>query len=173
MYTICANSESICLVSDLNRDILLRIGEKIRQQREAMSFSMNDVANMTDLTVNTVASLEKGKGSTLNNLLLICRALSIQPRDLFNEDIDLTPLYDLPPVSRRRLNTTQKLDELVYHTEFFAVPRRVSEVISETNGDRRDSNKYSVYLSNYCKEGELAYFKDGHIKRYVKKNRIE
>ena len=169
LYIICANSESICHVRGLNRDTLRHIGEKIRLQREALAFSMIDVANMTDLTVNTIASIEKGGNFSMNNFLLVCKALTIQPRDIFDKDIDLTPLYELPPMARRRLQTTQKLDELVYHSEFFAIPRRVSEVILETQGDRRDSNKYSVYLSNYCKEGELQYIKEGNIKRYIRK----
>lgn len=153
----------------INRDILIGIGAKLRARREAMSFSQNDIASMTGLTVNTVSALEKGKGSTLNNFLLICRAMKIQPKDVFANDIDLTPLYTLPPSTKHRIDITRKLDELVNNSDFFQSPKRVAEVIEKLESDKSDSNKFSVYLTAYCKEGELEYIKEGNIKRYVKK----
>lgn len=124
---------------------------------------------MTGLTVNTISALEKGKGSSLNNFLLICRALKTQPQEIFHNDIDLTPLYPLPPSTKRRIDITQKLDELVNNSDFFHTPKRVSEVIEKLDSDKRESNKFSVYLTSYCKEGELEYIKEGNFKRYVKK----
>ena len=153
----------------INQDILINIGSVLRRRREDLSLSQNDVANMTGLTVNTIASLEKGKGSTLNNFLLICRALSIQPKEVFTSEIDLTPPYTLPPSSKRRIDITKKLDALVNDSDFFQTPKRVAEVIEKLQSDKSESNKFSVYLSGYCKEGELEYVKEGNIKRYIKK----
>lgn len=126
---------------------------------------------MTGLTINTILFLEKGRGTTLNNFLLICRALQIQPHTLFKDDIDLTPLFALPPESQKRVEKNQKLDHLVYDSDFFETPRRVAEVIKELNADKADSNKYSVYLTGYCKEGELDYIKEGNYKKYLKKEK--
>lgn len=153
----------------INKDILIKIGARIRKEREQLLFSQNDVANMTGLTINTIAALEKGKGASLNNFLLTCRALKIQPREIFLEDVDLSPLYNLPPASKRRKQLTQKLDDLVYHSNFFYTPKRVADVVKELESDKSDSNKFSVYLTGYCKEGELEYIKEGNIKKYVKK----
>ncbi|KGE15319.1 helix-turn-helix domain-containing protein [Sphingobacterium deserti] len=153
-------------MSGINKGILKEIGLKIRARREELSYSQKDVSNMTGLTVNMISTFENGKGSTLNNFLLICRALQIQPKDVLVDDIDLRPLYDLPPESRRRLEITQKLDDLVYNSDFFKQPKRVAEVIKELDSDKRDSNKFSVYLTSYCKEGELEYVKEGNIKKY-------
>ncbi|WDF68033.1 helix-turn-helix transcriptional regulator [Sphingobacterium oryzagri] len=153
----------------INKDILASIGTRIRKAREELSYSQNDVASMTGLTVNTIASLEKGKGASLNNFLLTCRALKIQPRSIFQEDIDLSPLYNLPPSSKKRREINQRLDDLVYHSDFFVTPKRVADVLKKLNSDKSDSNKFSVYLTAYCKEGELGYVKEGNIKKYVKK----
>lgn len=163
----CANNNAICSVARLvNKAILSKIGTRIRQQREALSYSQNDVANMTGLTVPTVAGLEKGAGSSLHNFLLVCRALKLQPREIFAEDIDLSPLYTLPPGSKKRIETTQKLEKLIQDTDFFQTPRRVAEVLEKLGADKQDSNKFSVYLTHYCKEGELSYIKEGNIKKY-------
>lgn len=156
-------------MSIANKTILADIGKQIRIRREELSYAQNDVANMTGLTINTVASLEKGKGATLNNFLLICRALEIQPKDIFKSDISLEPLYNLPPESKRRIEITQKLDNLVYNSDFFNSPKRVADVIKELDTEKSDSNKFSVYLTGYCKEGELEYIKEGNIKKYIKK----
>lgn len=169
MHEICANNDSICDVSHVNHDILVNIGIGLRARRRFLSLSQIDIANMTGLTVNTISALEKGKGSTLNSFLLICRALKIQPKEIFAQNIDLTPLYTLPPSTKRRLEITKKLDRLVNDSDFFRTPKRVSEVIEELNSDKNESNKFSVYLSGYCKEGELEYIKEGNIKRYVKR----
>lgn len=169
MYFYCANFHSICYVSNINKHILNQIGIQLRARREELHYSQKDVANMTGLTVNTISAIEKGGGSTLYNFLLLCRSLHIQPKEFFQEDIDLTPLYNIPPDSKRRIEITQKLDNLVYHSDFFESPKRVADVIKELDTEKSDSNKFSVYLTGYCKEGELEYIKEGNIKKYIKK----
>ncbi|WP_437920830.1 helix-turn-helix domain-containing protein [Sphingobacterium sp. LRF_L2] len=152
-----------------NTDILIEIGVRLRQRREALSYAKNDVAIMTGLTINTISALEKGKGASLYNFILICRALAIQPKEILGFDIDLSPLYSLPPDAKRKIEATQKLDNLVYNSDFFNTPRRVAEVIRELHSDKADSNKFSVYLTGYCKEGQLEYIREGNIKKYKKK----
>lgn len=156
-------------MSEINRHILVEIGKEIKERREELSYSQKDVSNMTGLTINMISTFENGRGATLNNFLLICRALKIQPKEILKNDIDLTPLYNLPPDSKRRKEVTRKLDHLVYDSDFFETPKRVSDVIKELDSDKAYSNKFSVYLTGYCKEGELEYIKEGNIKKYLKK----
>ncbi|MFD2968561.1 helix-turn-helix domain-containing protein [Sphingobacterium bambusae] len=156
-------------MSTINKEILKEIGINIKSRREEISYSQKDLSNMTGLTINMISTFENGKGATLNNFLLICRALKIQPKDILHNNIDLEPLYDLPPESKRRIEGTRKLDDLVVHTDFFDFPKRVSEVLKKLDYDKSQSNKFSVYLSGYCKEGKLEYIKEGNIKKYRKK----
>jgi transcriptional regulator with XRE-family HTH domain len=115
-------------VGKINQEILEEIGNRTRQRREEKGYSQRDVSNMTGLTINMISTFENGKGATLNNFLLICRALEIQPKDVLQSDIILEPLYNLPPESKRRREITQKLDHLVYKSDFFETPKRVAEV---------------------------------------------
>lgn len=156
-------------MSEINQEILIEIGRRVRDRRDEKAYSQKDISNMTGLTVNMISNFENGKGATLNNFLLICRALGIQPREILDGDIALTPPYNLPPESRRRIEVTRKLDKLVTESDFFETPRRVAEVIKEVGHDKSESNKFSVYLSGYCKEGHLDYIKAGKIKKYVKR----
>lgn len=155
-------------MADINENILVEIGGELRIQREKIYYTLKDVANMTGLTTNTVAAIERGKGSSLNNFILICRALKIQPHKIFKKEIDLTPLYNIPPESKRRIELTKELDDLVYNSNFFEIPRRVSDIIQQLNANKDQSNKFSVYLSGYCEEGTLEYEKHGNYKEYRK-----
>lgn len=123
---------------------------------------------MTGLTVNMLSTFENGKGATLNNFLLICRALHMQPRELLVDDMSLDTLYELPPESIKRIEATKKIDNLVLHSDFFDTPKRVSDVLQALEYDRSESNKFSVYLSGYCKEGHLDSVKEGNIRKYWK-----
>lgn len=156
-------------MSETNQDILKEIGRIIKARRVEKAYSQKDISNMTGLTVNMISSFESGKGATLNNFLLVCRALEVQPREILKDDIVLEPPYTLPPETRRRLEVTRKLDELVSESDFFASPKRVSDVLKEVGHDKSESNKFSVYLTSYCKEGQLEYIKEGKIKKYVKR----
>ncbi|WP_165799082.1 helix-turn-helix domain-containing protein [Sphingobacterium corticibacter] len=155
-------------MTETNELILKKLGDLLRSRREHLSYSQRDVASMTGLTMTTIAAMERGSGSTMHNFLLVCRALNFQPRKFFPEDMDLTPLYDISPQSKSRIDLRTKLERLVSESDFFTVPRRVSEVLEELDYDRSVSNKFSVYLSAYCREGELEYVKTGNVKRYIK-----
>ncbi|MEI2274624.1 hypothetical protein OHD16_20920 [Sphingobacterium sp. ML3W] len=65
---------------------------------------------------------------------------------------------------------TKELDDLVYNSNFFEIPRRVSDIIRQLNANKEQSNKFSVYLSCYCEEGTLEYEKHGNYKEYRKKH---
>jgi len=156
-------------MAEINEQILKEIGEQLRKQREKLYYSLKDIANMTGLTTNTIAAIERGKGASLNNFILICRALQVQPQAVFNSPIPLTPPFSIPPESKRRIALTKELDELVYHSDFFETPRRVSDVIQHMEADKDQSNRFSVYLGSYCQEGTLEYEKLGNYKVYRKK----
>ena len=156
-------------MGNLNDQILADVGKRLRNRREELFYSQKDISNLTGLTVNTISSLENGRGTGLDNFLLICRALKIQPREVFPEVIPLDSLYDLPPNTRRRLDTTQRLDALVYKSDFFEEPRRVADVLRELDVEANASNHFSVYLSAYCKDGILESVKKGKVRHYFKK----
>lgn len=163
------NIYSIYKVLQTNKLILTKLGNYLRSRREYLSYSQRDVASMTGLTMTTIAAIERGSGSTMHNFLLVCRALDLQPRTLFQEEIDLTPLYNLSPQAKNRIDLRTKLERLVSESDFFITPRRVSEVLEVLDYDKSVSNKFSVYLTAYCREGELEYIKTGNVKRYIKK----
>lgn len=155
-------------MANINKEILNQIGNRLKDRRTELSYSQADISSLSGLTVNTISSVENGGGTTMNNFLLLCRSLRLQPRDVFLDDIVLDSMFELPPNTRRRLDVTQRLHALVHDSNFFDQPRRVSEVLKTLELDSAVSNKFSVYLTGYCNEGVLVAEKSGKINKYRK-----
>lgn len=99
----------------------------------------------------------------------MCRALEIQPREIFAEDILLEPLYELPPSIRKQKAVSRQLDDLVFHSDYFNEDKRVADVTHILELDPALSGQISVYLTNLCKKGTLEYSRRGKINFYRKK----
>lgn len=141
----------------------------MRNRRENLAYSQRDVSQMTGLTVNTISGMENRGTATLNTFLLVCRALEIQPREIFAEDILLEPLYELPPSIRKQKTVSRQLDDLVFHSDYFNEDKRVADVTHILELDPALSGQISVYLTNLCKKGTLEYSRKGKINFYRKK----
>lgn len=153
-----------------NIDILSRIGDVFRQRRIELRFSQKDLSNLSGLTTNTISAIENGAGTSLDNFFTICRALKLQPQDVLPKNLELTPLYNLPPESQKKLELTVRLEKLIKESDFFDRPKRVSEVLDALKLNRSISNRFSVYLTGYCRDGLLEYTKTGKVKYYKRKN---
>lgn len=157
-------------MTDKDREKLESIGLRFRARRNELYYSLKDVSNLTGISTGTLNGIERGKDLTLTNFLILCRSLQIQPKTFFQSDIELSPPYSLPPDVQERISINKKLDDLVYYSDFFNSPKRVSDVLKELNIDKSQSNKFSVYLSAYCEEGALEYEQQGNYKEYRKKS---
>ncbi|CAM3615592.1 helix-turn-helix domain-containing protein [Sphingobacterium prati] len=156
-------------MTDKDREKLESIGLRFRARRNELYYSLKDVSNLTGISTGTLNGIERGKDLTLTNFLILCRSLEIQPKTFFQSDIELSAPYSLPPDVQERISINKKLDDLVYYSDFFNSPKRVSDVLKELNIDKSQSNKFSVYLSAYCEEGALEYEQQGNYKEYRKK----
>ncbi|MDR2270522.1 MAG: helix-turn-helix domain-containing protein [Sphingobacterium sp.] len=157
-------------MTDNNKFRLEWIGLRFRARRNELYYSLKDVSNLTGISTGTLNGIEKGKDLTMTNFLTLCHSLEIQPKLFFQEDIVFNSRYSLPPDVQERISINRKLDQLVYHSDFFHLPKRVSEVLNELGIDKSQSNKFSVHLSAYCEEGALEYEQQGNYKEYRKKN---
>ncbi|GAA4185676.1 helix-turn-helix transcriptional regulator [Sphingobacterium ginsenosidimutans] len=157
-------------MTDDNKHRLERIGLRFRTKRNELYYSLRDVSNLTGISTGTLNGIEKGRDLTMTNFLLLCHSLEIQPKVFFQDDITFNPPYSLSPDVQERISINKKLDQLVYHSNFFHRPKRVAEVLNELEIDKSQSNKFSVYLSAYCEEGALEFEQQGNYKEYWKKS---
>ncbi len=158
-------------MTDEDKQLLEKIGLRFRAKRNDLYYSLRDLSHITGISTGTLNGIEKGKDLTFTNFLTLCRSLEIQPALFFQPDIIFKSPYSLPPEAQERITLSKKLDSLVYQSDFFDTERRVSDVLIELGVDKSESNKFSVYLSNYCEEGTLVYRQHGNFKTYRKKTR--
>ncbi len=65
--------------------LLLKIGKKIRQFREELNLSQEDLADKSDLDRTYIGGVERGERNvTILSLQKICDALKINIKDLFS-----------------------------------------------------------------------------------------
>ncbi|MCW8312833.1 helix-turn-helix domain-containing protein [Sphingobacterium thalpophilum] len=156
-------------MTDNDKQKLASIGLRFRARRNELYYSIRDVSNLTGISVGTLNGIERGKDLTLSNFLLLCSSLQIQPKTFFQEDIKFGAPYSLPPDVQERITINKKLDKLIYDSDFFDKPKRVSEVLKELDIDSVHSNKFSVQLTAYCEKGALESEQRGNFKFYRKR----
>ncbi|MGV3686077.1 MAG: helix-turn-helix domain-containing protein [Daejeonella sp.] len=148
-----------------------QIGERIRAFRKDRGYSLEDISAMTGFSVNTISSIENGGDTYLSYCIAICRAIGVEPAELFKIELDLKPRFELPPDRRSRALTTHRVNQL-FESGFFETPKLVVSVLEEfesTYGIQPESSEVSTALKKLSSEGRLQYTKVGRRNLYVKK----
>lgn len=69
-------------------EFLKKFGEQIRSRREYYGFSQEHLAELVDVSTNTINSIENGKTFlTYQTLKSLCSALDVTPPMLFNFEV--------------------------------------------------------------------------------------
>ncbi|WP_432328125.1 helix-turn-helix domain-containing protein [Mucilaginibacter sp. P25] len=83
-----------------DKEALALIREKLWEKAKANRITLADVEDRTEFSYSQVYRILRGKNNfSYSHLIAICKALGIQPRDIFDFDI-LLP--DYPPVRKDR-----------------------------------------------------------------------
>lgn len=54
------------------------IADEVRAERHRKRVTQEELSEMSGVGMNTIVSLEKGNGTTLNNLLRMCESLNLR-----------------------------------------------------------------------------------------------
>ncbi|MCI8609457.1 MAG: helix-turn-helix transcriptional regulator [Firmicutes bacterium] len=69
-------------------DFAVKIGEKIKEARIGNGFTQEELAEMTELSVNHISKLERGVCSvSLKNFCKICKALHLSLHEIVYQDL--------------------------------------------------------------------------------------
>ncbi|HZH55363.1 MAG TPA: helix-turn-helix domain-containing protein [Sphingobacteriaceae bacterium] len=153
-------------MDETSKWVLEKLGQRIRERREELHYSQKQIADMTGLSNNTISKIEQGNNLAIDKLVLVCQAIKIQPRDLFEEDIPLVSPYSLAPEEEERRTFNLAVENMVDKTDYLYSPRRVSEMLREMGQPSSKSRPLSVQLKRYCKNGKLEVIPDGKVHWY-------
>lgn len=56
---------------------LIQIGRKIRQRREVLNYTQNDVSEISGVAERTIRSIENGVNTNMSNLLKVMEVLGL------------------------------------------------------------------------------------------------
>jgi len=93
-----------------NEEILIELGDRIRQKRLNKNKTHIELVDQTGLSRATISKIEKGQNSTILNIILVLRALdAIDQLDLFLPPtlVDPATLAKLDSRKRKRASKTK------------------------------------------------------------------
>lgn len=146
-----------------NKIALKALGKKIKVQRIKAKLKINDLAEMTGFTYNTISNIENGNETSLSYFIEICFALGCHPREIMDITLDVKPRHKLsaPRVEKPRL--TDRINEYI-QSDYFKTARTASEVttkLNEEHGTNFISKNVSVILARLSKGKILKVIKQG------------
>ncbi len=108
-----------------------KIGKKLKQKRIELDLSINDIAFMTDMTDNTVISIEKGITTNIDYYVEYAKAVQYPLETLNDFKIKLVPLKALPDDRKAKANLTGKIRKWIVQSTFLDTGKTVSEIKAE------------------------------------------
>jgi len=114
--------EDIKWMSDA--DILLKIGDKVKELRLARNMSQKKLAEDAGLSLITIQQIEKGNGTSVRSLLRVLRMLdSLNALDYFVREKELSPIefaeFMKHQKSRQRASRSKNHDTTPERTPFW------------------------------------------------------
>lgn len=69
-------------------DLDKKIGEKLKQLRDARGYSTREVGRRIDISNSYVSQIEKGKSPSLSTLQKLCNLYGVRMASLFGEEVE-------------------------------------------------------------------------------------
>lgn len=137
------------------------IGQKLKNRRLMLEYSLGDISDMTDFSKSTIVNIEKGIATNLDYYIGYSKAIEFKLSELFNIPIEYKPKYELSEDKKNRIFLSKKIKSLNTKHDFFKNNVTVDDVIlffEKQNGFTRSSKlstDISRILLNWVEDGVL------------------
>lgn len=154
-----------------NKKFTTKIGFRLKEEREAKKWDVEDIAEMTGFSANTVRAIENGRECNISYLVEIALAIGIHPKEIFDVDFVIKPRYKLSAKRKEKTRLTSRINELL-HSNFFSSPKFVKDVLQVLVNEyktKTTASSVSVILLRLVEQGYLIKKKQGRQNLYVTK----
>lgn len=154
-----------------NKKVTTKIGLRLKEQREAYKWEVEDIAEMTGFSANTVRAIENGRECNISYLIEIAFAIGIHPKDIFDVELTIKPRYKLSARRKEKTRLTSRINELL-HSNFFGTPRFVKDVLFVLANEykaKTTASSVSVVLLRLVDQGYLLKKRQGRQNIYFTK----
>ncbi|WP_417361499.1 helix-turn-helix domain-containing protein [Galbibacter sp.] len=117
-----------------NEKILSIIGDRIRDQRKIKELEIEDVAEMTGFTYNTISNIENGSETYFSYFVEVCLAINIHPKEILDFDIKIMPRRKLSPQRREKSRLTYRIKGYI-ESGYFQTLRATRDVVTKLKAD--------------------------------------
>ena len=153
-----------------------KIGEKLKEKRLLLGYSLGDISDMTDFSKSAVINLEKGIATNLDYYISYAKAIDLKLPKLFDVPILYKPKYELSEDKKSRIFLSKKIRMLYTEQDFFKKNVTVSDIIvhfeehKQLVHTKKISTDISRILLNWVEDGILFIVeKRGNVNVYREK----
>ena len=151
-----------------NRKFTTKIGSRLKEEREAKKWGVEDIAEMTGFSANTVRAIENGRECNISYLVEIAFAIGVHPKEIFDLDFIIKPRYKLSAKRKEKTRLTSRINDLL-HSNFFSTPKFVKDVLDALVHEHKaktTASSVSVILLRLVEQGYLIKKKQGRQNLY-------
>lgn len=159
---------------DLHPQKRLILGSRLKDKRIELSYSLNDIALISDMSKAMAWSVEMGKAKGIDYYIEYAGAVGLNLFEGFQTD--LTPRYELPEKNKKRIFLTARIRELAINNKLFMQDTTVKDIITLLAKEKGIQNtkglssKIAGILRNWVEEdGILVKRKEGGVNIYSTK----
>lgn len=154
-----------------NATTLKALGKKIKAQRIKAKMKIEDLAEMTGFTYNTISNIENGSETYLSYFIEVCFALGRHPKEIMDIDLDVKSRFQLSASRLEKSRLTDRINAYI-ESDYFKTPRTTSEIakkLKEEHDSDFESKNVSVILLRFSKSKILKINKKGNKNLYSTK----
>jgi transcriptional regulator with XRE-family HTH domain len=151
-----------------NKKVTTKLGLRLKEQREAYKWDVEDIAEMTGFSANTIRAIENGRECNISYLIEIAFAIGIHPKVILDVDFMIKPRYKLSARRKEKTRLTSRINDLL-HSHFFSTPKFVKDVLLVLVNEYRiktTASSISVILLRLVDQGHLLKRKQGRQNLY-------
>lgn len=151
-----------------NTIVLKSIGTEIRKYRIKKNLEIEDVSEMTGLSYNTINNIENGEETYFSNIIEVCFALEIHPKELFDIPLIIKPRFELSATRLEKSRLTSRI-KIYVNEGFFKAPRKANDIVQKLKDDftvEVESKNVSTVLARLAKNNILKITKEGNKNLY-------
>lgn len=151
------------------------LGEKLREKRLGLNYSVSDISYMTTIPQNTVVSIEKGKTTNIDYYVEYAKAVNYPIGKLTTFGIKLIPRIPLSSERKEASKLTAKIKANIIAGEFLSNGKTVAQIHDELiklkliNSTQVSSTGIAGVMRNLANDNLVKVAdKDGRKNVYVK-----
>ena len=107
------------------------LGEKLREKRLELNYSVSDISYMTTIPQNTIVSIEKGKTTNIDYYVEYAKAVNYPIGKLTDFGIKLIPRIPLSSERKEATKLTAKIRQSIIESNFLSNGRTVAQIREE------------------------------------------